>query len=90
MFNIRQLGLYCDQNDAIVVNDEDGVKQNIYKKDYSTTELAGILLNETAWLTCDVTDSAQKSLKTTSQFSGFQSVAVKRTLQVEVQDGKFI
>ena len=90
MFNKRQLGLCCDKNDVIVLNDEDGVKHKICKKADSTTELAGILLNETAWLTCDVIDSAQKLLKTTSQFSGFQSVAVGRTLQFEVQDGEFI
>ena len=74
MFSKRQLGLCCDKNDVIVLNDEDGVKHKIIlcKKADSTIELADILLNETVWPTCDVIDSAQKSLKATSQFSLLQ------------------
>ena len=49
-----------------------------------------ILLSETAWLTCTIIDEAQRLLKSLTPTNGFQSVAIGRTMQFEIQDHEFI
>ena len=53
-------------------------------------EVVSILLNETAWLTYTIMDEAQQLLKSMSETKGFQSVAVGRTTQFEIQNNEFI
>jgi len=86
MFNKRQCHVQDNLEDPIALTGDDDVQIS----EVSKCEIASILLNETAWLTCTIMDEAQQLLKSVSETEGFQSVAVKRTLQFEIQNNEFI
>ena len=88
MFIRRQLDLKISHEDPIVL-DDNGQSRKISKAN-PKLEMEEILLNDTAWLTCTIIDEAQELLKSMTQASGFQLVAVGRTMQFEIQDREFI
>ena len=61
------------------------------KRSNSKLEISSILLNETSWLTCIVIDVAQHLLKVLAdKFGGFQSVTVRVSIQLEIQERELI
>lgn len=89
IFNKRQLGLKIGHEDPIILDDNDQLSREVSKAN-PKLEMEKILLNDTAWLTCTIIDEAQQLLKSMTHTSGFQSVAVGRTMQFEIQDHEFI
>ena len=92
MFKKRQLDVELQDNPKEVIdlgNDDcDRSCQRISSGSQKSKEITNVLLNDTAWLTCTVIDAAQHLLQVTAsdKFSGFQSVAVGRTMQFEIQE----
>lgn len=91
MFNKRQDGLQISQDPTIVLEgDNCQLSRKASSKDNLKSDMTRILLNDTAWLTCTIIDEAQYLLKSMTHASGFQSVAVGRTMQFEIQDDEII
>ena len=96
MFKKRQLHVELQNNSKEIINvknDDCGQPhQRISGDSQKSKEITNVLLSDTAWLTCTVIDAAQDLLKVVAhdKFSGFQSVAVGRTMQFEIQEGEFI
>ena len=96
MFKKRQLDVELQDNPKEVIdlgNDDCGRScQRISSGSQKSKEITNVLLNDTAWLTCTVIDAAQHLLQViaSDKFSGFQSVAVGRTMQFEIQEREFI